>query len=230
MAGYVNGGARIWPSDAPIFAPSSPYDYSPDANTLGLWHMNEGDGATAYDASGNDAHGTAIGSATVDGRFARSRLFSGSGEYVNLPEKAAALSPGNALSFEAWVNLHSSPSSGAGNHIITTDNSSMVRTMELILGLPPMTQFDAASTPMYASFSSKPDLAPYRCRPANVDLTERNQSGAYEQERSGEMDFSKEDRIPDVEFSEIIWKSIRRASSPMPPPVRSAFVRVIDMD
>jgi hypothetical protein len=106
----------------------------------------------------------------------------------------------------------------------------MVRTMELILGLPPMTQFDAAATPMYASFTATADLTPYRCRPATIDITQKNPPGAYGQERSGEMDFSKEDRVPDVEFSEIIWKAVRGAGSPMPPPVRSAFVRVLEDD
>ena len=39
--------------------------------------------------------------------------------------------------------------------------SSMLRTMELILGLKPMSQFDAAATPMFASFQGTPDLRPY---------------------------------------------------------------------
>ena len=105
--------------------------------------------------------------------------------------------------------------------------SSMVRTIELILGLPPLSQFDAAATPMYGSFSADPDYSPYTCRAVTVNLDERNPEGAYGQERSGELDFSAEDRIPDLEFSEIIWKAIRGADSPMPPPVRSAFVRVV---
>jgi hypothetical protein len=41
--------------------------------------------------------------------------------------------------------------------------SAMLRTIELLLGLPPMSQFDAAATPMYASFTDKPDLKPYQC-------------------------------------------------------------------
>ena len=99
----------------------------------------------------------------------------------------------------------------------------MVRTMGLILDLPPLSQFDAASTPMYNSFASSPDLRHYTCREATYSLTERNREGAYGQLRTGMMDFSAEDRIPDVEFSEIIWRSVK--GTPMPPPVRSAFVR-----
>ncbi len=104
--------------------------------------------------------------------------------------------------------------------------SSMVRTMELILGLPPLSQFDAAATPMWNSFTAVPDLAPYSYRRATVNLNEKNVAGAYGQERSGRMDFSREDAAPDLELSEIVWRSVRGADAPMPPPVRSAFVRV----
>ena len=51
--------------------------------------------------------------------------------------------------------------------------TSMLRTIELILGLKPMTQFDAAATPMFNSFQSQPDTRPYQALPANVDLEEQ---------------------------------------------------------
>jgi YVTN family beta-propeller protein len=108
--------------------------------------------------------------------------------------------------------------------------SSMLRTMELILGLPPMSQYDAAATPMYNSFTDKADLSPFKHLPARVDLNEKNQANAPGAQRSMLMDFDKEDAAPDVEFNEIIWKAVRGAHSPMPAPVRSAFVRVIDDD
>jgi YVTN family beta-propeller protein len=108
--------------------------------------------------------------------------------------------------------------------------SGMLRTMELILGLPPMSQYDAAATPMFNSFTDKADLTPYKHIPARVDLTERNPENAPGAPRSAQMDFSKEDAAPDIEFNEIIWKSVRGAHSQMPAPVRSAFVRVIDED
>ncbi|MEW6161523.1 MAG: beta-propeller fold lactonase family protein, partial [Verrucomicrobiota bacterium] len=57
--------------------------------------------------------------------------------------------------------------------------ASMLRTIELILGLNPMSQFDAAARPMYHSFQSTPDLRPYRSREANVDLNERNLKTAW---------------------------------------------------
>jgi YVTN family beta-propeller protein len=108
--------------------------------------------------------------------------------------------------------------------------SGMLRTMELILGLPPMSQYDAAATPMFNSFTAKADMSRYKARAARIDITEKNPENAPGAARSMEMDFSKEDAAPDIEFNEIIWKSVRGADSQMPAPVRSAFVRIIDDD
>ena len=108
--------------------------------------------------------------------------------------------------------------------------SGMLRTMELILGLPPMSQYDAAATPMFNSFTDKANLTPYQLKPARIDITEKNAPNAPGSGRSAELDFSKEDAAPDIEFNEIIWKSVRGADSSMPAPVRSAFVRTIDDD
>jgi len=102
--------------------------------------------------------------------------------------------------------------------------SSMLRTMELILGLRPMTQFDAAATPMYNSFQAQPDLRPYTALPANVDLNERNTRLAWGSEKSKKMDFSKEDAVDDLLLNEVIWRSVKGPNSPMPAPVRAAFV------
>ncbi len=102
--------------------------------------------------------------------------------------------------------------------------SSMLRTMELILGLRPMSQFDAAATPMFNSFQPKPDLRPYAGLPANVDVTERNGKLAWGAEKSRKLDFTKEDAADDLILNEIIWRSVRGPGSKMPAPVRAAFV------
>jgi YVTN family beta-propeller protein len=112
------------------------------------------------------------------------------------------------------------------SHMYST--ASVLRTMELILGLPPMTQFDAGALPMYAAFTDTADYTPYTCRPAKINLKEMNLDNAYGQWRSEEMNLAIEDAIPDVEFNEIIWKAIRGADAEMPAPVRSAFVRIED--
>jgi hypothetical protein len=98
--------------------------------------------------------------------------------------------------------------------------SSFVRTIELLLGLPPMSQYDAAAMPLYKSFGVTPDAAPYTLRPAEVDLNAKNTSRSYAARRSKRMDFSEVDRAPAQELNEIIWKSVKGADSPMPPPVR----------
>jgi len=97
--------------------------------------------------------------------------------------------------------------------------SSMLRTMELLLGLPPMSQYDAAANPMYASFTEKPDLTPFEHVKPQVDVTEKNTLRAYGARRSMKMDFRDVDEAPMAELNEILWKSIKGADSPVPPPV-----------
>jgi YVTN family beta-propeller protein len=103
--------------------------------------------------------------------------------------------------------------------------SSMLRTMELILGLEPMSQFDAAARPMYASFQEKADARPYEHVAAQVNLLERNAANAFGADMSAKMDFSKEDAADDLLLNEVIWRSVRGENSPMPAPVRAAFFR-----
>jgi YVTN family beta-propeller protein len=100
--------------------------------------------------------------------------------------------------------------------------SSMLRTIELILGLQPMSQFDAAALPMFDSFQSKPDLRPYTALPARVNLEERNPAQAWGGQLK--MNFAKEDAVDDLLLNEVIWRSVRGADQPMPAPVRAAFV------
>jgi hypothetical protein len=103
--------------------------------------------------------------------------------------------------------------------------SSMLRTMELILGLDPMSQFDAAARPMANAFTATPDASPFAHRPARVDLNTKNTRTAWGAAKSMKLDLDEaEDRADDIAFNEIIWKSVKGADSPLPPPVRSAFV------
>ncbi len=101
--------------------------------------------------------------------------------------------------------------------------ASMLRTMELILGLHPMTQFDAAATPMTNCFAARADLRPYAAEKPRVSLEERNPSGATGSAQSARMDFSEEDRIDDDELNGILWRSIR--GSEPPAATRSYFGR-----
>ncbi len=94
--------------------------------------------------------------------------------------------------------------------------SSMLRTMELILGMPPMSQYDAAATPMFNSFTMTPDTASYRVVQPLIDLNARNQDGAYGQNLIDKMNLKMADAVPERLFNEIIWKSIRGTDMPAP--------------
>ncbi len=100
---------------------------------------------------------------------------------------------------------------------------SMIRTMELILGLPPLSQYDAAATPMFACFNDKADTKGYVHEPARIDLNVKNTALAYGAERSSKMDFSEYDKIDDFELNEILWVAIKGKDAPMPPAVRRAI-------
>src|SRR5262249_41382481 len=101
--------------------------------------------------------------------------------------------------------------------------SSMLRTMELILGLDPMSQYDAAARPMYTSFTAKPDLAGYKHGVPEVDRTEKNKATAWGAKLTESFDLTQEDLADDLLFNEVIWRSVKGADSPMPAPVRAAF-------
>jgi YVTN family beta-propeller protein len=103
----------------------------------------------------------------------------------------------------------------------------ILRTMELILGLPPMSQYDAAATPLWRPFTNKPDLATYTARPNTVDLNQKNTAYNDNARKSEEFNFAQADAIPDDAFSEVIWKTVKGERSVMPAPRRSAFIRPV---
>jgi YVTN family beta-propeller protein len=102
--------------------------------------------------------------------------------------------------------------------------ASMLRTIELILGLPPMSQYDAAATPMWECFTPTPNLNPFSAKPPSYNLGEMNTKVSAISQLSDEFNLEVMDAAPDYEFSEVIWKAVRGLDSVMPPPVRSAFV------
>jgi hypothetical protein len=102
--------------------------------------------------------------------------------------------------------------------------SGMLRTMELILGLKPMSQFDAAAQPMFASFQSRPDFGTYEHVVPQADRFETNKETAWGAKLSEGFDFAKEDQVDDRVFNEVIWHAVKGPHAPMPAPVRAAFV------
>ncbi len=104
------------------------------------------------------------------------------------------------------------------------NTTSMLRTMELLLGLNPMTQFDAASRPMNAAFQTVPDTAPFSVEKPRIALDVRNPAASATAARSLKLDFSQEDRADDDELNDVLWLAVRGSSAP-PAPTRSYFAR-----
>ncbi|MCX6608042.1 MAG: hypothetical protein NTV52_31260, partial [Acidobacteria bacterium] len=103
--------------------------------------------------------------------------------------------------------------------------SSLLRTMELLLGLPPMSQYDAAATPMYAAMGTKADLTPFTHEKARIDLDAKNTALAWGAKESMAMNLDEYDAAPMLALNEIIWKSVRGAKSEMPLPIARIHFR-----
>lgn len=103
------------------------------------------------------------------------------------------------------------------------NQTSVLRTMELIVGLRPMTHFDAGARPMFGSFSQQADASVFTAIPPKISLTERNPVNAPGAKQSARMNFSDADLADDDELNEVLWRAIKHTDPP--PPVRSAFAR-----
>ncbi|WP_433874512.1 alkaline phosphatase family protein [Sinomonas atrocyanea] len=96
--------------------------------------------------------------------------------------------------------------------------ASMVRTIGLIAGFKPLTQFDAYATPMSASFTANPNPAAYTAVKPSYPMTALNGANAPLAAQSSAQDLTKEDQINEATFNEAIWKSVKGADSEMPAP------------
>jgi YVTN family beta-propeller protein len=110
--------------------------------------------------------------------------------------------------------------------------SSMLRSMELLLGLPAMSQYDAAAMPMYAAFGATPVVVPYAAIRPMVDLDAHNRPDAPGARESARMDLSAPDRAPMRALNEVIWQSVKGNGAVMPAPVHRfrPLVEVSDAD
>lgn len=99
----------------------------------------------------------------------------------------------------------------------------MVRTMENILGIPPMNQFDLMAEPMLDCFTESPDFTPYKAEKNNIPLDEINPpleslngKKRYWAEKSMEQDLDNYDRIDEDTFNRIIWHAMKGYDRPYP--------------
>jgi DNA-binding beta-propeller fold protein YncE len=101
------------------------------------------------------------------------------------------------------------------------NQSSVLRTIELILGLRPLTHFDAGARPLAMAFASAPNMAAYEAARPRISLTEKNPVKSATAGRSAKMDFSDADLADDDELNAILWEAIKGSAAPVP--VRSYF-------
>jgi YVTN family beta-propeller protein len=100
--------------------------------------------------------------------------------------------------------------------------ASMVRTIELVLGLPPMTQYDAAATPLFGCFRNKHQLVAYQPLQPKVNLNAINGLNAFGANISAKMDFDDNDRADEDQLNHILWAVAKGPETPYPPIVRRA--------
>ena len=93
---------------------------------------------------------------------------------------------------------------------------SMLRTIELMLGLPPMSQFDAAASPMVRPFTDTPRVVPYEARTPRQRRDEVNGADAYGAAESVSLNLDEADAADEARFNAILWHSIKGPTVPMP--------------
>jgi YVTN family beta-propeller protein len=130
------------------------------------------------------------------------------------------------------VDAHRSPAYMAGGYVkrhfvdhTMYTTSSMLRTMELILGMQPMSQYDAGAIPMWRSFSVTPDVSAFTALPESIDLNELNSRRGKLAAMARGLDFSREDAQPDAVMNAMLWKAAKGEDAIAPAPVRAAFIR-----
>jgi DNA-binding beta-propeller fold protein YncE len=101
------------------------------------------------------------------------------------------------------------------------NQTSILRTIEHILGMPPLTHFDASAPLMFGTFSAKPDATAYSVIAPKISLTDLNPMTDAAAKESAGLDFSKPDQVDDRLLNNMLWHALRNTDPPMP--VRSSF-------
>ena len=118
-----------------------------------------------------------------------------------------------------------SPFARRGVTVSTQYNTtSVLRTIEQILGIPPMNVFDASAEPMFDCFTETPDLTPFVALPNNVPLDQLNPGSTAiadpqlrrDAELSATFDFTQIDRAPEDALNRILWRAMRGPHVPYP--------------
>jgi DNA-binding beta-propeller fold protein YncE len=181
--------------------------------------------------SGTTPGKTAPLSSIADNDYALGKLVESVSKSKFWPETAIFVLEDDAQNGADHVDSHRSPAFVLSPYTRrgVVDSSmyntvSMVRTMELILGLHPMTHFDAGARPMTNAFQATPNLAVYNAAAPQIPLNTKNPQESATAERSKRMNFEQEDSVDEDELNEVLWIAVK-GKTPQPAPVRSYFSR-----
>jgi len=180
--------------------------------------------------SGTAANKIAPLSAAADNDYAMGLLIEGLSKSKFWNSTAVFVLEDDAQNGPDHVDSHRSPafviSPWVKRHMVDANmynTTSMLRTMELLLGLRPMTHFDAAARVMAAAFGNRPDASPYTAEKPRIALDARNPAATAAAQRAANLRLDEADENDDDEMNDILWRAIRR--DPPPPPMRSIFGR-----
>ena len=121
-----------------------------------------------------------------------------------------------------------------GVHSTLYNTTSVLRTIEQVLGMPPMNRFDATATPMFDCFTDVPDFTPYDAVANKVPLDEMNPTPSsisdpqlrLDAETSESLNFAQIDAAPEDVLNQILWRSRKGTGVPYP----AWAVTVVDDD
>ncbi|MDB6020335.1 MAG: phosphoesterase [Pedosphaera sp.] len=97
--------------------------------------------------------------------------------------------------------------------------ASMVRTIELVLGLPPLTQYDAGATPMFNSFTKVAEPVSYQAITPQINMLAKNTSASPGAKKSAQMNFRHYDLAPEDELNRVLWQAAKGPDAPYPTPI-----------
>ena len=131
------------------------------------------------------------------------------------------------------VDAHRSPAYIAGGFVKTGfvdhsmySTSSVLKTIELILGMQPMSQYDAAANTLWKCFDKAATHNGFIAKPNQWDLNEKNTAVNAMQKKSEAFNFKKEDSINEHDFNEVLWKGLKGEMAIVPTPKRAAFLQI----
>jgi YVTN family beta-propeller protein len=172
--------------------------------------------------------GTRPGSATpqamvADNDLAVGRLVDAVSHSADWPSTAIFIVEDDAQNGPDHVDEQRAPfylaspyAAGGVQHAMYTQ-ASVLRTMEILLGLPPMSPYDAGARPLSAAFRTTPNLQPFDALPPRTNVDALNPKTAYRAADSARLDFAAADRVDDGTLNDILWHAVKGPRATPPP-------------